>query len=551
VFQRLNHRGGHYLLLGTVSAALFLVNLGGPSLWDLDEGRNSACAQAMLETGDWVVPTFNAQLRDDKPVLLYWLQVCAYLCLGVTEGAARLPSALAALATVLLTYELGRRLFGAATGLLAGLVLASTALFCASAHFANPDALLNACTVLTMLLFWQGYAAGRLRFGMLGAATGLGALAKGPVGLVLPCAAGFVFLLWERRLRLLWDRRLLRGLLTFALVALPWYLLVTVETKGAFTRGFLLKHNVQRAVHPLENHSGPVFYHVASLAVGFAPWSVFLGLAGWYGLRRQARDDAEPRGDGLPSSYRLLWCWIAVYLVAFSVAATKLPGYTLPVYAPVALLTARFLDRWRCGTIQPPAWAVHLSLGCLVLVGLVTASGLVLASGVVPAAFLRGRSFPGLEAWAVVGLLPVAGAAGAWWCGRRRRLTGLLVCVSAAAVLFVGTLAAFGSSVFNKFKAPRQLVEQAEGLVRTRDLLIGAYQLEHLPSLTFYCQRTVAHQPTAADALCFLRSPTPVYLFLPAPTWDAIAGQARGPYRVLGRSRDLYRGGDVVVVTNE
>src|SRR5262249_50767994 len=139
-----------------------------------------------------------AQLRDDKPVLLYWLQICAYACLGVTEGAARLPSALAALATVLLTYELGRRLFDATTGLLAGLILASTLLFCASAHFANPDALLNACTVLTMLLFWQGHALGRLRFGWLGLSTGLGALAKGPVGLMLPALVGGVFLIWER-----------------------------------------------------------------------------------------------------------------------------------------------------------------------------------------------------------------------------------------------------------------------------------------------------------------------------------------------------------------
>src|ERR671937_875713 len=86
------------------------------------------------------------------------LAVAAYRAFGVNEFAARLPSALAALATVLAAYELGRRLFGARTGLLAGLVLASSAGFCAAAHFANPDALLNAFTVLTLLLFWQSFA---------------------------------------------------------------------------------------------------------------------------------------------------------------------------------------------------------------------------------------------------------------------------------------------------------------------------------------------------------------------------------------------------------
>src|SRR5262249_17800483 len=287
------------------------------------------------------------------------------------------------------------------TGLLAGLILASTLLFCASAHFANPDALLNACTVLTMLLFWQGHALGRLRFGWLGLSTGLGALAKGPVGLMLPALVGGVFLIWERRLRLLGDRRLLRGLLTFALVALPWYVLVTVETKGAFTRGFLLNHNAERFRQPMENHGGPIFYHLASLVVGFSPWSVFFVLASWYGLRQlQQNESRAPQGDDPASSYRFLWCWIAVYLLFYSVAATKLPGYTLPLYAPVALLTARSLDRWRRGAIQPPAWMMHLSLACLVLIGLATASGLVLVSGAVPASFLRGRAFPGLEAWA-------------------------------------------------------------------------------------------------------------------------------------------------------
>src|SRR5262249_28272505 len=146
-------------------SALFLVNLGGPSLWDLDEGRNAGCSGEMYARGDWIVPTFNAVWRTDKPVLIYWLQIAAYRIFGVNELAARLPSALAALATVLLCYELGSRMFGTATGLLGGLIVASTALFCAAARFANPDALLNLCIALTLFCFWRGYAAsGRVPF---------------------------------------------------------------------------------------------------------------------------------------------------------------------------------------------------------------------------------------------------------------------------------------------------------------------------------------------------------------------------------------------------
>src|SRR5579871_1354946 len=139
MLQRFHHRFGHYALLLAVACLVCLVNLGAPGLWDIDEGHNAEAAREMLVTGDWLVPTFNFQLRSDKPALLYWLQLGAYRLFGVNEFAARLPSAVAGMLTILLTYELGRRLFRASTGLLAGLVLASSALFCAAAHFANPD----------------------------------------------------------------------------------------------------------------------------------------------------------------------------------------------------------------------------------------------------------------------------------------------------------------------------------------------------------------------------------------------------------------------------
>src|SRR5262249_21029848 len=191
----------------------------GPSLGDIDEGNNVEAGREMFVSGNWIVPTFNFQLRVDKPALLYWLQIGAFRLFGVNEFAARSPSALAALAAVVLTYELGRRMFGPTTGLLAGLVLASTGLFCASAHFANPDALLNAFTLLTLLLCWRSLAgSGRVWSIAGGSSAGLAVLAKGPVGLVLPIAVIALFLLWTRRLRLLWDRRLLGAALAFVLV---------------------------------------------------------------------------------------------------------------------------------------------------------------------------------------------------------------------------------------------------------------------------------------------------------------------------------------------
>lgn len=568
MFRILNHRCGHYALLLVVAVALIFPNLGTPSLWDVDEGNNAEAAREMQDSGNWVVPTFNYELRVDKPALLYWLQMGAFRLFGINEFAARLPSALAALATVIMTYELGRQMFGSMTGLLAGLVLASTGLFCASAHFANPDALLNAFTLLTLLLSWRSLAGPGHAWSLAGGVSaGLAVLAKGPVGLVLPFAVITLYVLWNRRLHRLWNCRLLGATLAFVLVALPWYIWVGVETKVAFLQAFFWKHNVGRFLHPMAHHGGPVYYYLVVLAGGFAPWSAFLGLAGWYGTAGRARRDTQEGNglveeretacsvpsasmeSGLPLSYRFLWCWIAVYFVFFSLAGTKLPNYILPLYAPLAVLTARFLERWRSGAVRPASWALHLSVACFALIGLGTALGLLVAGGVISLPAFHGWRFDGLAAWAVLGTLPLLGAAGAWWCLWRRQPGRVVASITASSVLFIGAFFAGGAVALDTHKAPRPLVQAAHAQQTDRDIRVGCYQYFQ-PSLVFYCRREVQSLETEEQALEFFRCPLPVYLFMPARLWERFQARVSGPHQVLARHRDLYRGCDVVVVRN-
>ncbi|HXG12938.1 MAG TPA: glycosyltransferase family 39 protein [Gemmataceae bacterium] len=548
MFQRLNHRAGPYALLLLLAGPMFLVNLGGPSLWDIDEGNNAEAAREMLERDNWVVPTFNYQLRVDKPALLYWLQIAAYQWFGVNEFSARLPSALAALVTVLLTYELGRLMFGRSTGLLAGVVLASAVQFCAAAHFANPDPLFNAFTVLALLVFWIGFALGwRGWFVGAGAASGLAVLAKGPAGLLLPFAVVVLFLLWSRRLGLLADRRLVLGVLAFFLVAAPWYACVGAETKAEFLEEFILTHNIGRYLSPMQNHRGPVFYYLVVLMVGLAPWSVFLPLAGgdiFKTLRGQETSSADAR-----SAVRFLGCWIAAYLVFFSLSRTKLPGYILPVFAPAAILIARALDRWRQGAINPPAWVMKLSLVGLGLIGVGVAVGLLLAGGAFAVPFLRGRRLPGLEAWAAVGVVPMLGAAAAGWLLRRGHRAAVVASCAAAAVLFVGAAGIHGGITLDAHKAPKPLAQVILDHQPEPEVRIAVFQYFQ-PSLVFYCQREVKRLENDREALDFLRSPLPAYLVLPAATWDRLAQRAGDAGRLLARRRDFYRNCDVVVVTN-
>ena len=544
MFQRLNHRAAHYALLIAAWAILSLPNLGGPSLWDVDEGRNSGAGLEMRESGNWIVPTFNYQLRSDKPVLLYWLQMACFNLFGVGEFAARLPSALAALLAMLSTYELARGLFGKSAGLLAGLLLGSTIGVCGAAHFANPDSLLNGFTCLALTLFWLDYARnGRSWFLTCAVANGIGVLAKGPVGLLLPAAIALFFLLWQRDLRRLLDRRLLWGVLLFLLVAAPWYVWVGLETKGRWLSEFWYVHNQKRALNPMENHSGSIFYYPLVLLIGLAPWSIFACPTGWHFLRRDPDRDEKTR-----TGLRFLACWFGVYLVAFSVAQTKLPNYVLPLYPAAAVLLAGFLDRWRRGLLDVPTWVLWSSVGCLALIGVGIGAGAMVAGGSLPGA--GGKVYPGIERYVFLALPPLLGAAAAGWYVLRRRRDGFVVALALSAVAFTAGLAAWGGTAVEAYKAPRSLAAALPPDQTEREVRLAAFHYFQ-PSLVFYCRREVMCLDSVGEALLFLKGPHTSYLFVPAADWERMAAKAGDSVHLLGRRYDLYDRCDVVVVESK
>jgi 4-amino-4-deoxy-L-arabinose transferase-like glycosyltransferase len=551
MMHQFDKRAGHYVFLALVWAVLCLPNLGGPSLWDVDEGNNAECAKEMYESGNFIVPTFNYKLRLDKPALLYWLQALAYHMYGINEWAARLPSALASLLALFGVYELGRCLFDHSAALLAGLILASSIAFCAAAHFANPDALLNLCILLSMWCSWKHYMCRGWWLLGAGAACGLGLLAKGPVALLLPMATTLLFALVRRHFRPWGDPRLLAGALLFLLIAAPWYVWVGLETKGEWLTGFFWKHNVERAVGVLENHGGPFFYYGMVLLIGLAPWSIFLGPTIWHALTASQRQQAR---EGTMRTLRadatqFLLCWTAVWLGFFTLVRTKLPNYILPAYPALALLTASFLDDWRRDRVVLPAWVLPVSLGCLALAGIGVGGGLLLVSDALPWA-LPGRRLPGLEKGAWLGGIFLLGAAAAAWCLRQDKRKGLIGCVATTGIVFIALLACWGVNLVDRFKAPRPLVQALPADHLYREVRVGAMDYFQ-PSLVFYCQRQVHCPENATRALEFLYTPLPVYLFISAERWEQLRAIAPFSYHLLARHRDLYNGREVLLLTNE
>src|SRR5438876_9883610 len=195
----LSGREGALLLV--LCALLFFLGLGTLGLTDRDEGSNAEAAREMVQSGDWLTPTLNGTPRFAKPILIYWLIACSYLVLGVSEFAARLPSALFGTLLVLMQYAFAKRLLGPTVGLRAALMLLLNFEVLAIGRMVLTDMVLVFFTTLSIFSFFLAMGGvGRAKRWFWGFYLGMafGVLTKGPVGLLVPLLAIGSYLLLTR-----------------------------------------------------------------------------------------------------------------------------------------------------------------------------------------------------------------------------------------------------------------------------------------------------------------------------------------------------------------
>jgi 4-amino-4-deoxy-L-arabinose transferase-like glycosyltransferase len=303
-----------------------------------DEGRYSGVALAMLRSGDWLVPRLDGLPFFHKPPLFYWIGAAAMSLTGPVEWAARLPSVLGAGAGATALYLFLRRWSTAHVALLSTVVLATMPFFFLGAQFANLDMLVAGCIACTVLLAagaalskergepWRMLLAGAYLF----AAAGL--LAKGLIGLVLPA---MVIVIWcgaTRRLPLALRLALwLPGWAVLLAVAGPWFVAMQMKYPDFFDYFVITQHFRRFASSGFNNEHGFWFY--LPVLAGFTlPWF------GWLLVPRGKDDDARP---GRSDVDRLIWIWLAVIVVFFSMPRSKLVGYVLPALPPLAYLIAQ------------------------------------------------------------------------------------------------------------------------------------------------------------------------------------------------------------------
>ena len=307
-------------------------------MWDIDEGMHASTSKDMILSSDWITPTFNGENFYDKPALFNWFVAVSFLIFGFTEFAARLPAALLGWGCVLTTYYLGCKMFNPRTGFLSAVILATSIEFIVLARFVVHDISLAFFTTLALTLFYIGYqrAEKRRHCFLIGyAALGMAALAKGPVGLLLPAMVIGIFLILRKKIGFAKKMHIGWGLLLILGIAAPWYMLISLENPDYFEY-FFLKQNFGSFFDEVHSHHPePIYYYVPLLFGGFFPWSTMLP----YALYDAVRKKITSHGDGI--LYILIW--FGAIFVFFSLASSKLGTYILPLYPALSLLVGVFL----------------------------------------------------------------------------------------------------------------------------------------------------------------------------------------------------------------
>lgn len=443
LYEHLNQPEGHWLrdsiVLLVLFGVLFLTGLGAAPLIDPDEGRYAEIPREMLVRGDFVTPTLNYVKYFEKPPLLYWVNAGSMAIFGQNEFAARLPSALSGLFTVLLTYLAGRRLFNRRTAVTGALILGSCAVFLFQSRIILTDMLLTFCLSAALFSFLLAVRSSERHrtnlYRLFFICCGLAVLTKGLIGIVLPGGIIFWYLLLGRRWYILKEIPWFSGLLLFALVTVPWFILVS-QANPEFPHFFFIREHFQRYTSTIHKRSQPFWFFLPILLLTMLPWSFFL--PGSLGKAWQQRH--SDRGTTL-----FLLLWPLVIILFFSLSSSKLIPYILPTFAPLSLLVAhRLMAHWH--TRRPDYTAAQATLALILLLVGVALAILPLLSWLPPILHASGQTGRDLAAM-LTGPAPVLTLRQTLLPGSLLVIFGLLLLWSIrtrSSLLLIGLLCCFG-----------------------------------------------------------------------------------------------------------
>jgi 4-amino-4-deoxy-L-arabinose transferase-like glycosyltransferase len=336
-----------FLVFFLVIIAFYLYGLNLIPFVGPDEPRYAQVGREMFERGDWITPTLGGYTWFEKPVLLYWLEIVSYRLFGVSEFSARLGSALSGLITAFTLYRFGNKIQDSKTttdnGLWASVVFATSLGAIVFSRAVAFDNIVTMPITVSLAFFFVSdiEETGRKRLWYLAgfyAFMGVALLAKGLIGVVIPCGVVFWYFAIQRRLP---DRKfflsLLWGMLLCLLVAAVWYVPVIMKNGWKFVDEFFIQHHFARYTSNKYLHPQPFYFFFLIAPLFVLPWTPFLVTALWNFKNFQWR-----KIESVDERFRLfVLIWLVLPILFFSLSGSKLPGYILPVLPAMALFAGQ------------------------------------------------------------------------------------------------------------------------------------------------------------------------------------------------------------------
>ena len=495
------------IVLLAAAAIPYFVNLGVSSIWDANEAFYAETPREMMAASDYVNPSFNFQLRYNKPVLSYWEVAAAYHLFGVSEGSERLPIAIGGIVLIATAFGLGRLIGGTEAGLFAGLVLASSPRVLLLARRIIIDVHITMFTGLVLLFFALSETRPqrrRLYLILMYVAAGFGVLTKGPVAVFLPGLVFFVYLASQKRLRDLRRMMLPLGAVIGLAIVSPWYYMVYREHGLEYIKSFIVGENLERYAEAVGERSRGALFYIPVMFGDLFPWSLFIPVAMWWGFRERANPVV-----------RLLLIWIVAIVAFFSLSGTKEDLYILPIVTAEAALIGAMINQ------DSARWASFVTAGILAITGAAT----FWVFGISHRYALQGAVF--------VGAVALAGGLVSAIAASRGRIFGSAATIAGALVVTSWCLVLCALPDFERYKPVRPFA----GIIRSRASeggIVGYYKFA-LPSMVYYLNRPIMEVVLPDHLRAVFYSSSDVHFVMPEADYQRIKDGLPVRTYVLGR----------------
>lgn len=326
-----------------ISSIMFLYHLGANTLANWDEAWYADASRYMFHHEHFLTPVWNGQYFFDKPPLQYWVTQAFMSVFGEIPLSYRLPSALACIGLVMLTFVWATKRNGILGGIAASVVLLSFPHFVDRGRSGNFDGMFLFWVTSAVFLFLKKHHA----WG--GICLGLAWMTKGIFSGFFPIVALIPFALCD-----IWKYKsmaMFRSVLIFLAAAIsiyaPWHILeanrfddlIEKSYFATFDQGEFGGWNWMSIVWRFD------FRYLVFLWTSLRWWFPVLCVAVLWKLNIL---DKAIRSKAAVETQRLLEKFFPIVMsatifCALSAAKEKNDWYIMPTYPYIALLVAEFL----------------------------------------------------------------------------------------------------------------------------------------------------------------------------------------------------------------